>query len=273
MALDRTGLAGLAEQHDALIELTRAPGDHVPAGSALVHVYGPRPLPKRRLLRRIVLGDERIIDDDPAFVLRMLVDVGIKALSPAVNDPTTAVQSLDRIEDLLRYVAAKHLSIGIIPDGHGAVRLVYPTPTWDDLVELGLDEIRAFGAGQHQVARRLRALLDTLLIELPEKRRPPLVAQRRCLTTPSHSPSPRTTATTLSSQTGKVSACHMVRGQIGNDRGRETRRAEPVSGMPGQRPLAPILTYRRQSSVPGGQGSDARRTVSVRRRRPVRARR
>jgi uncharacterized membrane protein len=181
VALDRTGLAGLAEQHDALIELARAPGDHVPAGGALVHVYGPRPLPERRLLRRIVLGDERTIDDDPAFALRMLVDVGIKALSPAVNDPTTAVQSLDRIEDLLRYAAAKHLSIGIVTDRQGAVRLVYPTPTWDDLVELGLDEIRAFGAGQYQVARRLRALLDTLLTELPEKRRPPLVAQRRLL--------------------------------------------------------------------------------------------
>jgi uncharacterized membrane protein len=137
VALDRTGLARLAEQHDALIELARAPGDHVPAGGALVHVYGPRPLPERRLLRRIVLGDERTIDDDPAFALRMLVDVGIKALSPAVNDPTTAVQSLDRIEDLLRYAAAKHLSIGIVTDGHGAVRLVYPTPTWDDLVGLG----------------------------------------------------------------------------------------------------------------------------------------
>jgi uncharacterized membrane protein len=128
-----------------------------------------------------VLGDERTIDDDPAFALRTLVDVGIKALSPAVNDPTTAVQSLDRIEDLLRYAAAKHLSIGIVTDRHGAVRLVYPTPIWDDLVELGLDDIRAFGAGQYQVARRLRALLDTLLTELPEKRRPPLVTQRRLL--------------------------------------------------------------------------------------------
>ena len=57
------------------------------------------------------MGDERTLDDDPAFAFRMMVDVGIKALSPAVNVPTTAVQSLDRIEDLLRYAAAKHLSI------------------------------------------------------------------------------------------------------------------------------------------------------------------
>jgi len=66
----------------------------------------------------------------------MLVDVAINALSPAINDPTTAVQSLDRIEDLLRYAASKHLSTGTVTDKHGAVRLMYPTPTWQDLIEL-----------------------------------------------------------------------------------------------------------------------------------------
>jgi uncharacterized membrane protein len=121
----------------------------------------------------------------------MLVDVAIKALSPAINDPTTAVQSLDRIEDLLRYAAPKHLSTGTVTDSHGAVRLVYPTPTWEDLVQLALDEIRAFGAGQYQVARRLRALLDALLADLPEKRRPPLVEQLALLGAPVATPIPQ----------------------------------------------------------------------------------
>ena len=156
---------------------TPAIGDHVPAGGSLLSVYGPRQLPERQLRRGVLLGDERTLDDDPAFAIRMLVDVAIKALSPAVNDPTTAVQSLDRIEDLLRYAAPKDLSVGTVTDSHGAVRFVYPTPTWDDLVELALDEIRAFGAGQYQVARRLRALLDALIADVPEKRRPPLIGQ------------------------------------------------------------------------------------------------
>ena len=127
------------------------------------------------------MGDERTLRDDPAFVFRMMVDVAIKALSPAVNDPTTAVQALDRIEDLLRYAAAKHLSVGVVTDSTGVVRLVYPTPTWDDLVELALDEIRAFGAGQYQVARRLRALLDALITDLPQHRRPALKTQSALL--------------------------------------------------------------------------------------------
>ena len=181
VALDRTGIANFAEQHDAVIELVPAVGDHVPAGGALLHVYGSCQLPERRLRRSVVLGDERTLDDDPAFAFRMLVDVAIKALSPAVNDPTTAVQSLDRIEGLLHYAAAKHLSTGIVTDRHGAVRLVYPAPTWEDLVELALDEIRAFGAGQYQVVRRLRALLDALIADVPERRQPALLQQRSLL--------------------------------------------------------------------------------------------
>jgi uncharacterized membrane protein len=177
VALDRAGVASLAQKYDAVIQLVPAVGDHVPAGGTLLNVYGPRELPERRLRRAVVLGDERTMDDDPAFAIRLLVDVAIKALSPAINDPTTAVQSLDRIGDLLRYAAPKHLSTGTVTDSTGAIRLVYPVPTWEDLVELALDEIRAFGAGQYQVARRLRALLDDLIADVPEKRRPALLQQ------------------------------------------------------------------------------------------------
>lgn len=177
VALDRAGFASLAQKYDAVIQLVPAVGDHVPAGGTLLNVYGPRELPERRLRHAVVLGDERTLDDDPAFAIRLLVDVAIKALSPAINDPTTAVQSLDRIGDLLRYAAPKHLSTGTVTDSTGVIRLVYPTPTWEDLVELALDEIRAFGAGQYQVARRLRALLDDLIADVPEKRRPPLLQQ------------------------------------------------------------------------------------------------
>jgi uncharacterized membrane protein len=119
VALDRTAIADLAARYDAVIQLVPAIGDHVPAGGTLLNVYGSRELPGRRLRRAVVLGDERTIDDDPAFAIRMLVDVAIKALSPAVNGPTTAVQPLDRIEDLLRYAASKHLSTGTVTDKHG----------------------------------------------------------------------------------------------------------------------------------------------------------
>jgi uncharacterized membrane protein len=144
-------------------------------------VYGEHALSERKLRRAVVLGDERTLDNDPAFAIRVLVDIAIRALSPAVNDPTTAVQSIDRIEDLLRYAAAKHLADGRVRDHRGSTRLVYPTPVWEDLVALALDEIRAFGAGQYQIARRVRALLDALLDDVPERRRPALLVQRTLL--------------------------------------------------------------------------------------------
>jgi len=177
VAVDQLGIADLAHRHDALVELVPAIGDHVPGGGTLLHVYGSHELSERRLRRYVATGDERTLTDDPAFALRMLVDVASKALSPAVNDPTTAVQSLDRIEDLLRYAAAKHLSVGVVTDSDDTARFVFRTPTWDDLVELALDEIRAFGASQYQVARRMRALLDDLIADLPEDRRAALQRQ------------------------------------------------------------------------------------------------
>jgi len=181
VAFDQKGLSHLAQRHGALIELVPAIGDHVRSGGPLLHIYGSHELSEHRLRRYVALGDERTLDDDPAFAFRLLVDVASKALSPAVNDPTTAVQCLDRIEDLLRYAAAKQLSAGVVTDAHGSARLVYRTPTWDDLVELALDEIRAFGASQYQVARRMRALLDDLITDVPENRRPALQRQRDLL--------------------------------------------------------------------------------------------
>jgi uncharacterized membrane protein len=171
VAFDRAALLGLAVDHDAVIELVAAVGDHVPSEGLVLRVHGTRSIPERRLRAALLFGDERTIEDDPAFTLRLLVDVAIKALSPAVNDPTTAVQSLHRIEDILRYAAPRLLSTGVVTDGHGRARIIHPTPTWDDLVSLSLDEIRLFGAGQYQIARRVRALLLDLLEDVPEARR------------------------------------------------------------------------------------------------------
>jgi uncharacterized membrane protein len=177
VALDRDDMTRLAANHGAVIVLVPAVGDHVSTGAPLLHVYGSTEIPDLRLRRALVFGDERTIDDDPAFAIRMLVDVAIKALSPAVNDPTTAVQSLDRIEDLLRYASVKHLSVGVVVDKGGVNRFIYPTPSWEDLVELALSEIRAFGANQYQVDRRLRALLQSLIAVVPSRRQAALQAQ------------------------------------------------------------------------------------------------
>lgn len=112
------------------------------------------------------LGVERTIEQDPVFALRVLVDIAIRALSPAVNDPTTAVQVMDHLGDMLRTVGATAGLDGRLEfrDAQGHVRVVLPAHRFEDFLSLGVTEIRRYGAQSIQVMRRLRAML----IELQE---------------------------------------------------------------------------------------------------------
>jgi uncharacterized membrane protein len=165
----------LAKEWGGVIEVLVAVGDTVVELMPVLHVFGARqPIDERRLRNGIALGGERTFDQDPKYAIRLLVDIAIKALSPAVNDPTTAVQALDQIQDLLLRLGCRHLEIGKFRDSDGKLRLVFPFPAWADLLRLALDEIRVYGAGSVQVMRRMNALVNDLVTVLPEGRRPAL---------------------------------------------------------------------------------------------------
>jgi uncharacterized membrane protein len=174
-AVDIGGLGRWAHANDSLVVLLHPIGDFVSAGAALIEVYGPAPEPgaEERLRSLVALGVERTIEQDPAFAVRIMVDIAIRALSPAVNDPTTAVQVLDHLEDLLRLVGQTDLSDRAAPLGEQAARggLVVPVRRWADYLELSVTEIREYGHTSIQVIRRLRALLEELAeAVLPERR-------------------------------------------------------------------------------------------------------
>lgn len=153
-------LVGLAQRAGAIIESQCAVGDTILDDTALFHIYGANAgIPEGALLAGVHLAPQRTFAQDPKYALRLLVDIAIKALSPAINDPTTAVQALDEIEDLLRRLGRRALNSGIVADTTGAVRLILPMPTWDDYLRLAFDEIRQYGGGSVQVVRRLRAAL------------------------------------------------------------------------------------------------------------------
>ena len=111
------------------------------------------------------------MEQDPRFAFRIMVDIANKALSPAINDPTTAVLALDQIHHLLMDVGTRRLDAGETHDARGQLRLCYGTPDWIDFVGLAVTEIRHFGAGSIQVARRLQAMIEHLLKVLPEARK------------------------------------------------------------------------------------------------------
>jgi uncharacterized membrane protein len=175
MAFSAPDLVRLATAGHAMVEMVPQVGDFIAAGDPLFRVFGDvQPVAGDRLRACVAVGPERTMDQDPRFVFRVLVDIASKALSPAINDPTTAVLALDQIEHLLLIVGRRDLDAGRMCDRDGTLRLVYGTPDWSDFVMLAVSEVRQFGASSIQVGRRLRAMLERLIETLPDTRREPL---------------------------------------------------------------------------------------------------
>lgn len=177
--VDHESLVKVAHQADCLLELIPAIGTYVPVGAPMLRVHGDAAeLDRSAVINDVLLTKERELDQDPAYGLRMLVDIAERSLSDSpFLDPTTAVQALDRVHDCLRQLAGREFPDGNHADAEGTIRLVVPTMTWDAYVHLAFDEIRMAGAGSPQVARRLRAALDDLLAVAPESRQPVLRLQ------------------------------------------------------------------------------------------------
>ena len=172
LAFDSRGLLSLAERWNCVIELVPEVGDFIAAGDPLFRIFdGGDNLPDRALRNSVALGQERTLEQDPMFAFRIIVDIASKALSPAVNDPTTAVLALDQIHHLLRDVGSRHLAEGREMDRTGRLRLAYRTPNWEDFVTLAVTEVRQYGRDSIQVMRRTRAMLENLIATLPERRR------------------------------------------------------------------------------------------------------
>ncbi len=171
LAFDLRGLVALAGRTRCVIELVPQVGDFIAAGDPLFRVYGDGLSVTERALRHsVAVGQERTLQQDPTFAFRIIVDIASKGLSPAINDPTTAVLAIDQIHHLLRNVGNRNLEDGFVRDAAGDLRLVYRTPDWEDFVHLAVTEIRQFGGTSIQIARRLRAMLENLIQTVPAER-------------------------------------------------------------------------------------------------------
>ncbi len=161
-----------ARRADCVLELVPALGAFVPAGGPLFLVHGePDDMDEDTLLAALSLKLEPTLDEDVAYGFRLLVDIAERSLSDSpFQDPTTAMQAIDRLHDLLRQLARRPLPDGRVRDDDGEVRLLVKTMSWDDYVRLAFVEIRIAGAGSPQVSRRLvAALTDLRSIALPER--------------------------------------------------------------------------------------------------------
>ena len=182
LALDIASLLAEATRRDGVVEFVPCVGDFLASGETLFRLHGgAADIDDRRLRAAVAFGPERTLEQDPMFAFRILVDIALKALSPAINDPTTAVLALDQVHRLLRVVGTRRLRGEAIVDARGTVRVVVRTPDWDDYVHMACREVRACGASSVQVARRLAAMLDDLARLLPPARRAAIDTERALL--------------------------------------------------------------------------------------------
>ncbi|MGW8748989.1 DUF2254 domain-containing protein [Streptomyces sp. NPDC055794] len=179
--VDIARLVRVARGQGVVLRLVPRIGDFLVPGTPVLAVHGGAAPPRRALRYTLSVGVERTFHQDPAFGLRQLSDIGLRALSPAVNDPTTAVQALDRVVQILAALSRRPLDAVVHRDRRGAARLVQSVPGWTELVDLGFAEVRGCAVGAPQVSRRLLAGLDDLLLLAPPERREPLLRHRELL--------------------------------------------------------------------------------------------
>jgi uncharacterized membrane protein len=162
--LDVHGLSGAAGS--AVIVLRARIGDTLQDGAVVAALHGGD-ASDAEILAGLVTGQERTFGQDPLFAFRLLADIGLRALSPAVNDPATAVQVLDTVESLLAPLVTRDLDVAEISDDAGTVKVVLALPSWDDYLRIALDDLIEAGSRSPMVLLRTRALLTGLLDAAP----------------------------------------------------------------------------------------------------------
>lgn len=171
--VDERALLAAAVETDAVLLLSVCPGSSVVDGTpvgALWPVAAGSEVGTGlagRAAAAIVTGYERTAGQDVAYGLRQLVDVAVKALSPGINDPTTAVHALGHCAALLCELARRDLGPRLLTDGDGRVRVVLRRPTLADLLELAVAQPRRYGAADALVLGRLADLLREVAWSVP----------------------------------------------------------------------------------------------------------
>jgi len=171
VAINVPRLIAEAQRTNGVIEFAPRVGDFIGIDEPLFFLHGGATAVEDSTLRGcIIFGSERTLEQDPLFAFRILVDIAIKALSAAINDPTTAVLAIDQLHRLLRTAGQRSLHTDAFLDRAGTLRLILRNPNWDDFIHLAFAEIRFYGASNIQIARRLRAMIINLANTLPAER-------------------------------------------------------------------------------------------------------
>jgi len=171
--IDEEEVVAVACDADVRLEMTRGVGQFVPEGAPLFAVTGDGArLDRRRLHRAVAVGAERTMDQDGAFGIQTLVDIGERALTDSFNDQTTAAQAVDRLHDIMRQLVRRSFPSGRFEDSDGVLRLVVPVYGWDEYMAVAFDSLLEASKGAPSVQRRIRVALEDLKGIASEERLP-----------------------------------------------------------------------------------------------------
>jgi uncharacterized membrane protein len=160
-----------AAAHDADVHASITPmvGEHVVEGNPLVWLWRDegKPAPDAAAFVHaahdaVRIGFERTAEQDVAFGIRQLTDIACKALSPAINDPYTAIQALERTSVILTALAQRPLGSHVLTDPDGTARVTVHGRDLEYYVELATGQIRRFGKHEPRVMRAMFRVLRTL---------------------------------------------------------------------------------------------------------------
>lgn len=166
--VDHEGLVNLAVESDSTIRLLVRPGDYLYPNSPIAVAL---PAVPDGLYSRLTVGTSRTRDQDVEHAVRLLVEVGARALSPGTNDPFTAVDVVDRFGDALCTLEDRRWPTGV-HSRDDEIRLVAATSDFTGLVDAMFDQMRQFGAGAPAVSIRMLDVLAVAarVLDDPERR-------------------------------------------------------------------------------------------------------
>ena len=162
--IDADTLFAVARERDVIVRMERGIGEFVIDGSPLAAAAG-KPLDddaRRKLHAAYSIDTHRTVHQDAAYGIRQIVDVALKALSPGINDTTTAINCIDFLGAILARLAQRSIDTPYRSEG-GQVRVVTRGPTFPSLLAEAFDQIRQNAEGNVAVLERLLQILEILV--------------------------------------------------------------------------------------------------------------
>ncbi len=173
-AVDGDTLFDLSEDQTLTVRVERLPGDFILPGSALASVWPKTSVDEDledKVRSAFLIGNERTLQSDVELGIRQIADIAIKALSPGINDPTTAMLCIDHLSAALVYLGRRHRPWPVRTGGDGDVRVALVGPSFDQLVDVAFTQIRQYGARDAKLGSHLAVTLGRIAALVPPEQR------------------------------------------------------------------------------------------------------